>query len=125
MKIINWKKLNQIEDGCGGVVYKILDKSNSGLKNVEIAMCVFSPGEIADLHYHDTMEEIYFIIDGYGEIEIDSNWHEVKAEDCVAIPVKTNHRIHNTSKKTPLKFLSINSPYWRDSDMIIVPPIKK
>lgn len=119
-KIVNWKDLNKIEDGCGGVIYKILDTENSGLKNVEIAMCIFSPGEVANLHYHNKMEELYFIVEGEGEIEINGQCHKIKAEDCIAIPVGTIHRMKNISKSNTLKFLSINSPAWQMSDMIIV-----
>ena len=120
IKITNWKILNQIEDGCGGVIYKILGAIDSGLKNVEISMCIFGPGEIAETHYHNLMEEIYFVIEGHGEIEIDNKWHRVKAEDCIAIPSKALHRIRNSSKELPLRFLSINSPQWSDDDMIRV-----
>ena len=116
--IINWKNQNIIEDGCGGSIYKILDVDNSRLKSVEIAMCVFSPGEIADLHYHEVMEEIYFFIEGEGEIELDGIWHKVKVEDAVAIPVRTKHRIRNSSTESRLRFLSINSPSWTEDDMI-------
>ena len=107
-----------MENGCGGIIYKVLDIENSGLKGAEIAMCVFSPGEVADLHYHKVMEEIYFFIEGEGEIELDGIWHRVKAEDAVAIPVNTKHRIRNSSIEKPLRFLSINSPFWREDDMI-------
>ena len=48
--------MNIIEDGCGGVIYKIFDIYNSGLSRFEVAMCVFAPGEQAMLHYHDGME---------------------------------------------------------------------
>ncbi len=59
-----------IEDGCGGVIYNILDISNSGLSSLEIAMCIFNPGELAELNYHTVMQEIYFIIEGEGEVEM-------------------------------------------------------
>jgi len=118
--IVNWKFLDKIEDGCGGLIYKILDAENSGLKNVEIAMCIFSPGEIAVLHYHKNLEEIYFIIEGEALIELDGKWYPVKAEDCVAIPIGLRHRIKNGSNSKTLKFLSINSPEWTLSDMLLV-----
>ena len=118
--IINWKELNKIEDGCGGVIYKILDTENSGLKKVEIAMCIFNPGEIAALHYHKKMEEIYFILEGEGQVELDGEWLPVKSEDCMAIPIGVKHRMKNTSRDKALKFLSINSPEWRLSDMLRV-----
>ncbi|MCL4477409.1 MAG: cupin domain-containing protein [Nitrospirae bacterium] len=119
-RIINWKSLNQIEDGCGGIIYKVLDTENSGLKNVEIAMCIFAPGEIAKLHYHERLEEIYFIIEGEGEIELNGKWFPVQAEESIPIPVGVKHRLKNTSVDNPLRFLSINSPEWQVSDMIVV-----
>ncbi len=120
INIVNWKELNKIEDGCGGVIYKILDSENSELKNVEIAICIFGPGEIAMLHYHEKMEEIYFILEGEGEIEINGEWHPVRAEDSVAVPIGVKHRMKNRSMNQPLKFLSVNSPAWQASDMITV-----
>jgi len=116
--IINWKYLDKIEDGCGGVIYKILDVDNSGLKNIEIAMCIFSPGEVAKLHYHEKMEEIYFVIEGEGMIELDGKWHSIKTEDSVAIPIGVRHRVKNTNNDKSLRFLSINSPEWQATDMI-------
>lgn len=118
---VNWRKLNRIEDGCGGEIYKILDIDNSGLLSVEIAMCVFRPGEVANLHYHKLMEEIYFVVEGEGEIELNGKLHKLKSEDAVAIPVNTKHRMRNTSKTKELRFLSINSPHWQAQDMIILP----
>lgn len=119
-RIINWRTLNKIEDGCGGLIYKIIDTDNSELKRVEIVMCIFSPGEIAKLHYHQKMEEIYFIIEGGGEIELDGKWFPVKAEDSIAIPIGVRHRMKNASKDKILKFLAVNSPEWQMSDMIVV-----
>jgi len=118
--IMNWKNLNQIEDGCGGEVYKIFDVEDSGLKNLEIAMCIFNPGEIARIHYHKKIEEVYFIVEGEGLIELDGTWYPVKAEDTIAIPIGVKHRMKNVSKNNILKFLSINSPEWEQSDMLQV-----
>jgi mannose-6-phosphate isomerase-like protein (cupin superfamily) len=97
-----------------------LDTENSELKNVEIAMCIFRPGEIANLHYHNKMEEIYFILEGEGEIEIDGKWYAIRPEDSIAIPTGRKHRMKNTSNDRVLKFLSINSPSWQMSDMILI-----
>jgi mannose-6-phosphate isomerase-like protein (cupin superfamily) len=118
--IVNWKSLNQIEDGCGGEIYKIFDTENSGLKNLEVAMCIFNPAEIARIHYHKKIEEIYFILEGEGSIELDGIWYPVKAEDSIAIPIGVKHRMKNVSKNNILKFLSINSPEWQASDMLQV-----
>jgi len=117
--IVSWQNLNTIEDGCGGVIYKILDAENSGLTHLEIAMCIFSPREVATLHYHKRMEEIYFVLEGEGAIEINGKWHPLQAEDTVAIPIGVKHRIKNTSIDRELKFISINSPEWQETDLIV------
>lgn len=116
--IVNWKERNTVDDGCGGVIYKVLDIENSRLKKIEVSMCVFAPSERARSHYHKKMEEIYFIIEGDAEIEIQPNHYRLKAEDAISIPVGTVHRITNLDKDKPLRFLSINSPHWQDEDMI-------
>ncbi|MGO9146280.1 MAG: cupin domain-containing protein [Desulfomonilia bacterium] len=118
--IANWKDVNTIEDGCGGTIYKILDVENSGLKSLEIVMCIFSPGEVAKLHYHQRMEEIYYVLDGEGEVELNGKWFKVRADDSVAIPIGTTHRMKNTSSDKVLRFLSVNSPEWILSDMITI-----
>jgi mannose-6-phosphate isomerase-like protein (cupin superfamily) len=118
--IANWKDIDTIEDGCGGTIYKILNIENSDLSRIEIVMCLFPPGEVAHLHYHKVMEEIYFIIEGDGEIELDGKWHTVQPEDSVAIPPNMKHRMRNVSTDKTLRFLSVNSPEWRQNDMIIV-----
>lgn len=112
--------MNTIEDGCGGIIYKIFDIENSDLSRFEVAMCIFAPGERAILHFHKVMEEVYFIIEGDAEIEIDGKFYRLRAEDAISIPRKTKHRITNVSTKNPLRFLSINSPQWREDDMIVV-----
>jgi len=119
-KVIKWKDINKIEDGCGGEIYKVVDTENSELKKVEIAMCIFAPGVIAKLHYHKKMEEIYFILEGQGEIELDGKWYPVKTENSIPIPIGVKHRIKNTSDNNILKFLAINSPEWHIDDMIEV-----
>jgi mannose-6-phosphate isomerase-like protein (cupin superfamily) len=116
--ITNWKDLNQIEDGCGGEIYKIFDVEDSGLKNLEMAMCIFNPGEIARIHYHKKIEEVYFILEGEGSIELDGTWYPVKADHTIAIPIGVKHRMKNVSNNNILKFLSINSPEWQLSDML-------
>ena len=120
MKRVNWKELNTIEDGCGGVIYKMLSTDSSGLQSVEVAMCIFAPCEVSMLHYHNQMEEIYYIIEGEGEIEVNNITHKVVAEDSISIPLQAKHRIKNISETNTLRFLSINAPSWIESDMIFV-----
>lgn len=118
--VVNWKDLRVIEDGCGGQIFKVLDSDNSRL-GLEVAMCIFQPGETALLHYHKVMEEIYFVLEGSGEVELDGKWYAVGPEDAIAVPINTKHRMRNTSKTNSLRFLSLNAPGWQQEDMIVLP----
>lgn len=120
MHVFNWKRIAEIEDGCGGIIYKIVDARNPEMNRIEMAMCVFSPGEVSRMHYHARMDELYFILDGAGEIEIDGSIELFGEEDCISIPRGKRHRITNKSENKQLRFLSINSPEWQDEDMIFV-----
>ena len=121
MSVANWRKIAQIEDGCGGTIYKVADAGNSGLRSFEIAMCVFPAGETATRHVHHRMEEAYFVIEGEGEVELDGKWYPVKTEDCIAIPIGTIHRMRNTSTDHELRFVCVNAPNWLESDSPTVP----
>jgi mannose-6-phosphate isomerase-like protein (cupin superfamily) len=72
------------------------------------------------IHYHEKIEEVYFIVEGEGSIELDGTWYPVKTDDAIAIPIGVKHRMKNVSKNNVLKFVSINSPEWQASDMLQV-----
>lgn len=120
MSVYRWDTMGILEDGCGGLIYKIIDRETSSLASIEISMCVFAPNEIAMRHYHKNMEEAYFVVEGEGEIELVDERIKIRTGDCVAIPRLAVHRINNTSSKDVLRFLSINSPSWQEDDMIQV-----
>ena len=47
-------------------------------------------------HEHKGQEEVYFFVDGKGEMEIDDNRFTVKAGDVICIEDGEFHRVHNT-----------------------------
>jgi mannose-6-phosphate isomerase-like protein (cupin superfamily) len=114
----DWRTINAIEDGCGGDIYKVADIQNCPLKNLELAMCIFPPGEVSKMHHHESIEEIYFILSGIGVIELDEQSYEVTEGMAVTIARGVKHRLRNTHPTQELRFLSVNSPEWLASDMI-------
>ncbi len=46
----------------------------------------------ADLHYHDHTEEVYYVIDGDGVIELDGELHALAPGTTVWIPPGVKHR---------------------------------
>jgi mannose-6-phosphate isomerase-like protein (cupin superfamily) len=64
-------------------------------------------------HYHARTEEIYFVLEGEGTLEIDGERHGVKPGDAVLIPPGARHQITATSD---LRFLCCCSPPYSDED---------
>ena len=47
-------------------------------------------------HEHKGQEEVYFFVDGQGQMEIDDKKFDVKAGDVICIEDGEFHRVHNT-----------------------------
>ena len=59
--------------------------------------------------------EVYYIIEGEGEMEIDDESSAVRAGMAVYIPPNSTQHIRNTGP-SDLKFLCIVDPAWREED---------
>ena len=64
-------------------------------------------------HYHAVTEEIYFLLEGAGEMEVDGSRRRVVAGDAVLIPAGARHQI---IAETPLRFLCCCAPPYSDAD---------
>jgi mannose-6-phosphate isomerase-like protein (cupin superfamily) len=56
----------------------------------------------AERHYHRRTAEVYYILDGYGKIELDGDWHAVSPGAVVHIPAGCRHRIVAEGQLTTL-----------------------
>jgi mannose-6-phosphate isomerase-like protein (cupin superfamily) len=88
-------------------------------QNVSLAEAVVDIGEITEFHFHKTSEEIYFILDGEGLIDIEGEEKKVSKDQAIIIPPKKRHRISNVGN-SQLRFLCICSPAYSDKDTILV-----
>ncbi len=86
----------------------------NGLELDDIAMNIravydstLSPGESITLHYHPLMEEIYYIISGYGTMVIADEEKEVLRGEVIFIPALSRHLIKNTGE-VPLRFVTVS-----------------
>jgi len=70
-------------------------------------------------HYHATHTETVIILAGRGEMYLGGQFFKVKAGDQMIIPPGTAHAVIVRSKKA-LKVLSIQSPYFKNIDRIMV-----
>lgn len=84
----------------------------------EVFIVVLEPGEAPPMHRHPDTEQIFFITEGQGRLEIggEKQQFEVKPGDCVRIPVNAEHRIHCVGQQ-PLRYFAVDCfPGGRPTD---------
>jgi mannose-6-phosphate isomerase-like protein (cupin superfamily) len=78
-----------------------------------LAEATLEPGQATERHYHARTEEIYFLVEGVGEMELDGEQRRVEPGDAILIPPGAWHQI--TAVAT-LRFLCCCSPPYADED---------
>jgi mannose-6-phosphate isomerase-like protein (cupin superfamily) len=103
----------------GSEIRELLAYRNSSIRNQSLAEATIPVGGATQAHYHPRAEEIYYILDGEGRMEIDGETREVGPLDAIAIPPGAHHQIWNTSD-TPLVLLCCCAPAYEDSDTVLL-----
>ncbi|MCZ7356248.1 MAG: cupin domain-containing protein [Candidatus Methanoperedens sp.] len=91
--------LKQIENG--------LDLTDEARNIAAVYDTSLQPGETIPVHYHPGLEEIYYILSGYGAITIGEETREISRNDVVYIQPLAPHTLLNTGK-VPLRFLTVS-----------------
>src|SRR5262249_17517884 len=60
-----------------------------------LAEATLEPGQATERHYHRATEELYFVIKGSGEMEVDGEVQRVRPGDAVLIPAGAWHTLEN------------------------------
>jgi mannose-6-phosphate isomerase-like protein (cupin superfamily) len=85
----------------------VMDRSQA--ETSEVFIVVLEPGEAPPLHVHHDTEQIFYILEGTGILQIGEalESHAVRPGDVVRIPPHALHRIQGTSS-FPLRYLSVD-----------------
>jgi quercetin dioxygenase-like cupin family protein len=78
-----------------------------------LAEATLAAGQTTQRHYHRTAEEIYLVIEGEGELEVDGETTAVGPGDAALIPPGSWHEI---GAKTHLRFLCCCAPPYSHED---------
>ena len=78
-----------------------------------LAEASLANGQSTRRHYHARSEEIYFVLEGTGELEVDGIVRRVATGDAALIPPGARHTI---AASAALRFLCCCSPPYADED---------
>jgi mannose-6-phosphate isomerase-like protein (cupin superfamily) len=115
------EKSSQIEFEAGDItklkelVHPIKDNVSIGYSLAEARLC---PGE-SSLPHRLNSSELYYILEGKGEIVIDNQIQKIAKGDVVLVPAKAEQHVKNLANED-LIFLCIVEPYWKEQDEEII-----
>jgi mannose-6-phosphate isomerase-like protein (cupin superfamily) len=103
----------------GSVIRELLAHRNSVIRNQTLAEARLPPGGSTTPHRHLKTEEIYYILEGHGSMNVDGDTQPVGPGDAIAIPPGSAHQITNTDV-IALKFLCCCAPGYENDDTQLI-----
>jgi mannose-6-phosphate isomerase-like protein (cupin superfamily) len=93
----------------------LVDARAGGAFKQSLAEATLAPGTETCPHFHARAEEIYVLLEGSGEIEVDGQARTVGPGDAILIPPGAWHRIR-AGAEGELRFLCCCAPAYADED---------
>jgi len=79
-----------------------------------LAEAQLEPGQATERHYHRASEEIYFVLKGQGEMELDGETRFLRPGDAVLIPPGAWHTLENNGTSELRILCGCAPPYSHD-----------
>jgi mannose-6-phosphate isomerase-like protein (cupin superfamily) len=98
----------------GSIIRVLLDAQEGGASNQSLAEAELGPGQKTQRHYHARSEEIYVLLEGEGQMEVEGERGPVGPGDAVLIPAGARHEI--TAGPGGVRFLCCCAPPYDDAD---------
>jgi mannose-6-phosphate isomerase-like protein (cupin superfamily) len=99
----------------GSTIRELLGTASGHVQNQSLAEATLEPGQATARHYHGESEELYYLLEGSGEMEVDGERAGVGPGDAILIPPGAWHQIRATGDGA-LRFLCCCAPAYRHED---------
>lgn len=99
----------------GSTIRELLGLPTAPVRNQSLAEATLEPGQATERHYHAESEEVYYVVEGSGDMELDGETRTVGIGDAVLIPPGAWHQIR-TDAGGRLRFLCCCAPAYRHDD---------
>jgi mannose-6-phosphate isomerase-like protein (cupin superfamily) len=80
-----------------------------------LAEATLEPDQATERHYHRATEEIYFVVKGSGDMEVESEHKRIAVGEAVLIPAGAWHSLHNNGT-SELRILCCCVPPYSHED---------
>jgi len=98
----------------GSTIRELLGIPTAPVRNQSFAEASLEPGQSTQRHYHAESEEIYYVVEGAGEMELDGERRTLAVGDAVLIPPGAWHEI--VAGADGCRFLCCCAPAYRHED---------
>jgi mannose-6-phosphate isomerase-like protein (cupin superfamily) len=117
--LIDTDTINPIDGGEGSKIKQIFHPHNTMLGiRYSIVKCSIESGKSSKQHILKS-SEVYYFLSGAGILQVDEQKLDVRAAQAVYVPPHSKQQLQNTST-TPLEFLCIVDPAWREEDETVI-----
>ena len=117
MMIVNRNLARVLATPHGSEIRPLIDRTTSAITQCSLAEEVLPPGAVVTPHHHRQLEEIYYIVEGRGVMQVGEEEREVGAGDAVYIPRGRRHTLKNTGTE-PIKILLVCGPAFFPDDEV-------
>ena len=113
MEIRNREEQEPFTTKDGSTIRSLLDLSNAPVKQQSLAEASLPIGGSTERHYHKVSEELYYVLEGTGVMEIDGEAREVGPGDAILSPAGAWHEIRAMEA---MRFLCCCAPPYAHED---------
>lgn len=99
----------------GSRIWELLHPDSSPVKGVSIAEALVEAGQETETHVHRKSQEVYYILEGSGNMRLGADENKVSEGDAILIMPGTPHCIKNASPG-PLSILCVCCPPYSHED---------
>jgi len=99
----------------GSTIRSLLDRTTAPVVQQSLAEATISAGTATTRHYHRVAEEIYYLLEGRGEMDIDGQRARVSPGDAILIPPRAWHQLTADGDAT-IRMLCCCSPPYAHED---------
>jgi mannose-6-phosphate isomerase-like protein (cupin superfamily) len=115
MKIVQRKKAKVLK-GDRSLSYQLISPNNVGSRKFLITVVDVKPGGSTRLHEHRTVESMYYILEGRGEVLSGPEKKVLGADTAVFFPAGSTHGIRNVGR-TRLRYVSCHAPPYEIEEL--------